>query len=563
MKRLVLFAASIACILSLGACTYDDSKVWDSINDLKDRVERLEQIAEDFQKDLDALSSVVDKLSQGISVVSVEENPDGGYTIVFSDGSRITISDGVDGVTPPSVTIVKEGDCYYWAFRNPDGSIEFILDDQGNKIPVTGQAPQIRINPQTENWEISTDGGKTWTDTGVCASGGDGSLLSDVREDEYHFYITLSDGTEIVLPKYIELSFVFDAQGLQKFTPGQTRTFTFTATGGEKTSVSKPDGWRVTMGEGSMEITAPVAENTFAETEGLVSVILFAPNGACCAAELEVAVGPAPPKIGDYYYADGTWSDGGLISIELDGLNAVWAEQKPAPLEGKQVIGIVCQTFPERIAASDREAGYVNGYVMALKAAHGTQKNTTAWSLDYGFDCLKGAKNSDTWYNNVNGYVETMTVRDNYGQNIAQCPAFDWTLNDFPLPAPEGTSGWFLPSTGQLWDMVANFCGAEVAAVMKPWSTQSLNAEWGYAAGEVEYDIIARFNQVMSMIPQEQKEEIFVSTSEYYSQAYLWASTPCTPGETAAVIALGSKGNIELYCEYTDGDCIARPILAF
>ena len=50
------------------------------------------------------------------------------------------------------------------------------------------------------------------------------------------------------------------------------------------------------------------------------------------------------PKVGDYYYSDGTWSDGGLISINADGTSPVWAEEKPAPVEGKTVIGIVAMT---------------------------------------------------------------------------------------------------------------------------------------------------------------------------------------------------------------------------
>ena len=56
-----------------------------------------------------------------------------------------------------------------------------------------------------------------------------------------------------------------------------------------------------------------------------------------------VTVAYVAPKIGDYYYSDGTWSDGGLVSIEADGLNPVWADTKPAPVAGKTVIGIVCQ----------------------------------------------------------------------------------------------------------------------------------------------------------------------------------------------------------------------------
>ena len=56
------------------------------------------------------------------------------------------------------------------------------------------------------------------------------------------------------------------------------------------------------------------------------------------------------PKVGDYYYSDGTWSDGGLISINADGTSPVWAEEKPAPVEGKTVIGIVAMTDPSRMA---------------------------------------------------------------------------------------------------------------------------------------------------------------------------------------------------------------------
>lgn len=70
-----------------------------------------------------------------------------------------------------------------------------------------------------------------------------------------------------------------------------------------------------------------------------------------------VTVAYVAPKIGDYYYSDGTWSDGGLVSIEADGLNPVWADTKPAPVAGKTVIGIVCQTDENRIAAGDQGEG--------------------------------------------------------------------------------------------------------------------------------------------------------------------------------------------------------------
>lgn len=44
-------------------------------------------------------------------------------------------------------------------------------------------------------------------------------------------------------------------------------------------------------------------------------------------------------KFGDYYYSDGTWSDGGLRAKV--GSAYIWEEQTPKPEKGKTVIGIV------------------------------------------------------------------------------------------------------------------------------------------------------------------------------------------------------------------------------
>lgn len=46
-----------------------------------------------------------------------------------------------------------------------------------------------------------------------------------------------------------------------------------------------------------------------------MSIVYFGPDNAGSITTLRVAVLEAP-KIGDYLYSDGTWSDGGLISID-------------------------------------------------------------------------------------------------------------------------------------------------------------------------------------------------------------------------------------------------------
>lgn len=267
------------------------------------------------------------------------------------------------------------------------------------------------------------------------------------------------------------------------------------------------------------------------------------------------------PKIGDYYYSDGTWSDGGLISIDEHGLNAVWNEVKPKPVAGKTVIGIVFQTNENRIAQTEKDNGFINGYVIATKTAHIESKPTTYWSTDYDFSALKGAKLASTWYNNVNGYEETMTVRDVYKETIETwMPAFDLVLNKFPDKAPENSSGWFLPSTGQLWDVAANLCGSEVAEVMKEWQTYKYDATY-YCSETVSYSLIDFFNNMMQHVPDSDKE-IMVQDSDREKFCSIWTSTPYD-SESANIIEFGSEGLIECMTNWYDADCVARPILAF
>lgn len=200
---------------------------------------------------------------------------------------------------------------------------------------------------------------------------------------------------------------------------------------------------------------------------------------------------------------------------------------------------------------------------MAVKTAHGADKLTTYWGNDWDFSCLDAFKLASSWYGNVNGYVETMTVRDTYGESLAQwMPAFDLVLNAFSQanPAPAGTSGWFLPSTGQLWDMVANLCGDEAARIMQEWQTMDYDATY-YCSEQVSYDALARFNACMSEIPDADKEELIV-VDTWRNYASVWASTPYD-AEAACQMNIGTDGLIECMCDWYNGDAVARPILAF
>ena len=98
----------------------------------------------------------------GVSIVGASVNADGNLILSLSDGSsidcgRVVGANGQDGADGQDGMDGQDGQ---------DGQ-----DGEDGKDAI---APQVRINEDTNEWEISTDGGKTWTSTGVNATGPQG-----------------------------------------------------------------------------------------------------------------------------------------------------------------------------------------------------------------------------------------------------------------------------------------------------------------------------------------------------------------------------------------------------
>ena len=299
MKKTNLFMRtfSVVCALAVmvmvNSC-YDDTDLKNSIDDLTGRVEELEKFREDVQSEISSLNAIIAALQENVTVDNVVSNEDGSYTINFSDGTSVTIKDGengANGLTPPSIIVVEEDGVYYWAYENADGTTEFITDDDGERIPVTGVAPQVRIN-EDGFWEISTDGGQTWEETGMPSTGGSGdSIFTSVEDGDDSVTFTLRDGTVIVVPKTAELIFEFVTDDeVISVAYGMSVTLQCRMSGASEYTIQKPDGWRASIeGEGTeFVITAPVKENIYAEKEGTVSVLIVSAHGQSFVAEINV-----------------------------------------------------------------------------------------------------------------------------------------------------------------------------------------------------------------------------------------------------------------------------------
>jgi len=171
-------------------------------------------------------------------------------------------------------------------------------------------------------------------------------------------------------------------------------------------------------------------------------------------------------KIGDYFYSDGTWSDGGLRKIYTDGSMHI-DYYKPVPLRGKTVVGIVFQTDKYRIGKKEKEKlggeDKVHGLVMAVKNANAAEK--VIWSnesryLDLLNDCVSKSNN----YSDISGYGNCESIRSLEG-NFDKYPALQAVDGyNTTCPVPTTTTGWYLPSSGQWWDILQNLGGCPALA---------------------------------------------------------------------------------------------------
>ena len=271
MKKLSLLLLTLTlCFFS--ACHKD---IWAELENLDQRVTKLEELCKEMNTNITSLQTIVDVLQSNdyiTGIVEVKKNGEViGYTITFGKHDPITIYHGQDGKdgqngadgkdgqdgssSTPVIGVAQDTDgVYYWTLNG-----EWLLDDNGNKLPVSGTngkdgqngsngqdgtdgkdgqdgtdgkdgqdgadgkdgvTPQLKI--EDGYWYISYDNGATWTQLGK-ATGEDGkdgqngsngtngkdgkdgqdgdSMFQSVTQDDNYVYFTLADGTVIKIAK--------------------------------------------------------------------------------------------------------------------------------------------------------------------------------------------------------------------------------------------------------------------------------------------------------------------------------------------------------------------------
>jgi hypothetical protein len=206
MKKLLI--AILACLMTMSCSKYEYS---DELQKLGGRVENLEAMVLEANKQFEILQEIITAIENNGYITDMIVGSDGQYYLTFNTGKTIVLrqgkdgKDGKDGQEIDFLIDVKQGEdeIYYWTING-----QWLLDEDGKRVPASAQdgkdgkdgktmsetgaiAPRTRINTLNRHWEISTDGGKTWSDTGIVADGKDG------EDDLFKSVIPSADGKSI------------------------------------------------------------------------------------------------------------------------------------------------------------------------------------------------------------------------------------------------------------------------------------------------------------------------------------------------------------------------------
>ena len=322
MRKFLVYLTILLTGISLTGCEYDDTDLWKEMDDVKNRVAALEKAVEKTNSDIEALQIIVEALQKNIYVTKVQSTSNG-YIISFSDGTSATISngidgkDGIDGTNAPVISVKQDTDGnYYWTI---DG--EWLLVS-GNKVRANGIdgangedgkdgengadaiAPKVRINENSKEWEISTDGGETWGSTGVVAQGKDGSngtngsngsngdsIFKSVDTSNANYVIiTLNDGTTFRLTRYDESfpMFIINAPEVTEVEYGKSVEFVVEVANVANYTINIPQGWKATYGEKRLIVTAPAKDLCHYDNEATIVIIVVSEQGKSAIVKLAV-----------------------------------------------------------------------------------------------------------------------------------------------------------------------------------------------------------------------------------------------------------------------------------
>ena len=297
-KYLILLFVALAA--SFQSCDNNDD-LWDAIDDLKSRVQALETQVDALNGNIEALQA----LYSGATISKVEV-VDGKYVITLTNGEVIELVQGSEAEAVIPVIGIDENGMWQVSY---DGGKTFT--SLGVKAEAgDGVTPQFRVDEATGYWQVSYDGGKTFDnvlDTAgnpVSAVGFNGvtdKFFDEVRVEGDNLYIKLLDGQELLIPilKDFLCQIVTPTEGVQVFDVGATKRFEVKVRGVDQAIVTAPEGWTARLTEAVEEVaelvvTAPGGTRATANSSQDVAILAVSGSYSCISKIQVECTGEAP-----------------------------------------------------------------------------------------------------------------------------------------------------------------------------------------------------------------------------------------------------------------------------
>lgn len=281
MKKILLTLLSAVALCVCACDKYDDTPLRNELSGLESRVANLEDLCSKLNTNIASIQTLLTNINAKIAIERVLTLDNGeGYLITFSNGSSITVYNGVDGSEGPKgnkgdkgdkgdqgepgeapvIGVGSEDGVLYWTLNG-----EWLLDDEGSKIPVVGPkgdkgdqgepgkngsngsngsngqngsngvTPQLKI--EDGKWMVSYDNGSSWKEVATSGDNPYNTMALTIEETEDAYIITL-DGESYTISKAAEAvtTFQIKVENDDVAISGRSVTLSYTLTGGDETT---------------------------------------------------------------------------------------------------------------------------------------------------------------------------------------------------------------------------------------------------------------------------------------------------------------------------------------
>ena len=171
-KRLysIWYAVALTAVFLLTACGQDYTSDIEALNDrqtsIDKRVETLEILMRNVNKNLTQLSVLTTAVEKGFYITEVTTTADG-YELKLNNGHTFIWQKGPDNtlVPLPAVSITKISGFYFWTLNG-----QLLTDGNGRPLRTSDVTPVVKYDYVNMQWLVSVDGGVTFSNVNIFAS---------------------------------------------------------------------------------------------------------------------------------------------------------------------------------------------------------------------------------------------------------------------------------------------------------------------------------------------------------------------------------------------------------